>query len=138
MEFLKTNWQWAALAVVSGALLLLDLVRNRTGGDALSAAQATLKMNREDAAVVDVRDQNEFVQGHIAGATNIPLAQLDKRIGDLEKFKGRPVILCCQSGARSNTALGKLKKAGFDQVFNLAGGLVEWEKAGQPISKKRK
>lgn len=138
MEFLQQNWHWAAIAAVSGAWLLVDLVRNRNGGDQLSAVEATLLINREDAIVIDVREQGEYAQGHVPNARNIPAGELPRRSTELEKWKSRPLILCCSTGARSASTLAQLKKAGFEKVFNLRGGLMEWEKAGQPLSRKRK
>lgn len=138
MEFLQQNWHWAALAAFSGTVLLFDVLRNRGGGDSLSPVDATLKINRNDALVVDVRSQDEFVRGHIVGSRHIPMPDLERRLPELEKFKSRPLILCCQSGARSASAMTTLRKAGFEQVFNLQGGLQEWERAGQPVNRKRR
>jgi rhodanese-related sulfurtransferase len=138
VEFLKQNWHWAALALASGTMLVIDLLRNSGGAESLSPVDATLKINREDAVVIDVRDQAEFAAGHIANARHIALADLPKRMGELEKLKSKPIILCCQSGARSAGAQATLKKAGFDKVFNLRGGIGEWQKAGQPVARKRK
>jgi rhodanese-related sulfurtransferase len=122
MEFLQQNMIWVALAVVSGGMLLWPLV---AGGNVarLTPAQATLLMNREDALVLDVRETGEWTSGHIAGARHITLAQLEKRLSDIEKFKDRPIIICCASGNRSSSACGQLKKGGFDKVFSLAGGI---------------
>ncbi|MBN8441102.1 MAG: rhodanese-like domain-containing protein [Thauera sp.] len=138
MEFLQQNWYWAALAAASGAWLLFDMARTQGDKSLLSPVEATLLINREDAVVVDVRDQGEYAQGHIPNARHVPLADLTRRISELEKLKGRPLILCCASGARSSSAVSQLKKAGFDKLYNLRGGLAEWEKSGQPISRKRK
>lgn len=138
MEFLQQNWYWAALAAASGAWLLFDLARSQGDKSQLSPVEATLLINREDAQLVDVRDQGEFVGGHIPNARHIPLGELERRSGELEKFKDRPIILCCATGNRSATAAATLKKAGFEKLFNLRGGIVEWEKAGQPLSRKRK
>ena len=138
MEFLQQNWHWAALAAASATILLFDLLRNREGSDSLSPVDATLKINRDDALVLDVRTPDEFARGHIVGARHIPMPDLERRLPELDKFKSKPVILCCQSGARSASALATLKKAGFEQAFNLRGGLQEWERAGQPLSRKRK
>lgn len=138
MEFLQQNWYWAALAAVSGGWLLVETLRSQGDKSVLSPVEATLLMNREEAVVVDVRDQAEYAQGHVPNAKHIPLAEIDRRSGELGKFKSRPLILCCASGARSNTAAAQLRKAGFEKVYNLRGGMYEWEKAGQPISRKRK
>lgn len=138
MEFLHQNWYWAALAAASGGWLLFDLIRHQGDKSLLSPVEATLLINREDAVVVDVRDQGEYAQGHIPNARHVPLGELARRSGELEKFKDRPLILCCASGTRSASAVSQLKKAGFEKLYNLRGGLLEWEKAGQPVSRKRK
>ncbi|MFZ5511937.1 MAG: rhodanese-like domain-containing protein [Pseudomonadota bacterium] len=136
MEFLQNNYIWIIVAFVSGAMLLWPLVRGRTGGPAVGPAQATLLINREDAVVVDVREPAEYSQGHIVNARNLPLGQLQKRLTELEKFKDKPLILCCASGNRSASASSTLRKAGFARVYNLAGGVAAWEQAGLPVTKK--
>ncbi|QID18493.1 rhodanese-like domain-containing protein [Nitrogeniibacter mangrovi] len=138
MEFLQQNWYWAALAAVSGAFLLFDAIRQRGDSSSLSPVQATLKINREDALVIDVREQSEYAQGHIPNAKHIPLGAIEQRAGELESYRERPVILCCASGARSSGAAATLRKLGFQHVFNLQGGLSGWQSAGQPVSRKRK
>lgn len=136
MEFLQQNWQWAALAVASGSMLLFQLAKGKSPSE-LNPVEATLKINREDALVIDVRSADEYVKGHIPNARNIPLADLDKRTAELAK-DGHPLIVCCASGARSAAAIGTLKKAGIESVFNLSGGLQAWERAGHPLAKGKK
>lgn len=138
MEFLQQNWYWAALAAASGAFLLFDTVRQRGDKSSLSPVQATLKINREDAIVIDVREQNEYAQGHIPNAKHIPAGAIEQRAKELEAHKSQPVILCCASGARSASAAATLRKLGFEQIYNLQGGLAAWQQAGQPVSRKRK
>jgi rhodanese-related sulfurtransferase len=138
VEFLQQNWYWAALAAASGSWLLFDLARSQGDKTLVSPVEATMLINREDAIIVDVRDQGEYARGHIPNARHIPLGELARRSSELEKLKARPLILCCASGARSGSALATLRKAGFEKLFNLRGGLYEWEKAGQPVSRKRK
>ncbi len=138
MEFLQQNWYWAALAAASGSWLLVDLARGRGGNGQLSPVEATMLINREDAVVIDVRDQGEYAQGHIPNARHIPAGDIERRSGELEKWKDHPVILCCATGARSTSAATQLRKAGFEKVYNLRGGMMEWQKAGQPVSRKRK
>ena len=81
LEFLKkdSNGLLAAVAVVSGAMLLWPYVRRFGGGPSISAAQATQLINREDALVVDVRDPGEYGAGHILGAKNVPLSRTPLR-----------------------------------------------------------
>lgn len=134
MEFLQNNWHWLALAITSGGALIWRTMQD--AGNTISAAEATLKINRENAQVLDVREAAEFTAGHIPNAKPIPLAQLEKRIGELEKFKDTPLIVACQSGVRSGKACATLRKAGFNQVFNLNGGTPSWEQAGLPVTRK--
>jgi rhodanese-related sulfurtransferase len=134
IDFLQQNIFLVGLVLTSGGMLLWTLVQGDAGG--ISAAQATLKINREDALVVDVREAAEWSKGHIANARHLPLAQLEKRLNELEKFKDRPVIAVCASGNRSATACKTLKKAGFEHVFNLNGGITSWTEAGLPVTTK--
>ncbi|MCL2656585.1 MAG: rhodanese-like domain-containing protein [Betaproteobacteria bacterium] len=134
MEFIKQNIFLVVLAVVSGGMLLAELLRGR-GGSGLSPVEATMLINRENAIVVDVREAAEFATGHIPNARNIPLAELEKRIGELAKFKNKPIVLVCQSGMRSSRALATLVKAGFEKVQNLGGGIAGWQKNGHPLIK---
>ena len=136
IEFIQHgyNWAWAASALVSGGFLLWPLLRPNAAE--ISPASATLMMNREDAVVVDVRETSEWAGGHIANARHIALTQIDKHLVEIEKFKQTPVIVCCASGNRSQSARDKLVKAGFEKVFNLAGGIGAWSEAGLPLTKK--
>ena len=136
MEFLQQNWYWALLAAVSGSLLITTSLQR--GGQGISPAQATQLMNREDALVIDVRDAGEFAAGHVPNARHIPLADLEKRLGELESFKDKPVIVNCQSGGRSVNACAVLAKAGFTRVHNLDGGIQAWEQANMPLGRSGK
>lgn len=138
MEFLtqNNNYLWAISALISGVALLVMTLRTKASGPRLTPAQATQLINREDAQVIDVREQPEWAKGRIAGSRHIPVGQLDQRIGDLEKFKERPLIVVCASGMRSASACSTLRKAGFEKVFALDGGIGAWEQAGLPLTKK--
>ncbi|MBL8467816.1 MAG: rhodanese-like domain-containing protein [Pseudomonadota bacterium] len=138
MEFLtqNNNYLWAISALISGVALLVMTLRTKTSGPRLTPAQATQLINREDAQVIDVREQPEWAKGRIAGSRHIPVGQIDQRIGDLEKFKERPLIVVCASGMRSASACSTLRKAGFEKVFALDGGIGAWEQAGLPLTKK--
>ncbi|MQY50702.1 rhodanese-like domain-containing protein [Rhodocyclus tenuis] len=134
MEFIQQNLLLVAIAVTSGAMLLATFIR-RPGGKGLSPTQATLLINREDALTIDVREPAEFTAGHVADSRNIPAGQIKDRLTELEKFKERPLILICQSGARSATACAQLTKAGFTKVHSLDGGIDAWVQGGLPIRK---
>ncbi len=133
-EYLQQNIMWLILAGISGGMLIASFLR--AGGKRISVNEATLLINREDAVVVDVRETNEWNSGHVPNARHLAMAQLDKRLSELDKFKSRPIIVYCASGARSANACGTLAKAGYEKVFNLAGGLDAWRSAGLPVTTK--
>ncbi len=135
MEFLQQNIMWVALAAISGGMLVWPMIAGGTIAR-VTPAEATLLMNREDALVLDVRETGEWSSGHIAGARHITLAQLDKRMSEIEKFKDRPITVCCASGNRSSSACGQLKKGGFERVFSLGGGISAWLEASLPLTTK--
>lgn len=137
MEFLQHgyNWMWLLLALVSGGMLLWPMLRGGSGNN-LTPAEATLMMNRAHAVVIDVRESDAWAAGHIAGARHISLAQLEQRMAELEKFKTKPLIVCCASGVRGLSASDRLRKAGFEKVFNLTGGTAGWQEAKLPLTTK--
>ena len=101
----------------------------------VNTLEATLMMNKEGAGLVDLRDDADFAKGHVLNAVNIPMAQLESRLGELSKFKDKPLIVYCDAGNRSGAALDILKKNGFDKAFNLGGGIAAWQQAGLPLEK---
>ena len=135
MEFITKNIFLIIIAAVSGGMLLWPLLRKGTGGPWVSTLQATQLMNRDDALVVDLRPAAEYAGGHILGARNIPLAELERRAGELDKHKTKPVILHCGDGNRAGGGVGLLRKSGFANVFNLSGGYAAWLQAGLPVEK---
>ena len=138
MDFIRNNLLLIAVAVVSGTMLIWPLLRRTTGGPWVSTSQATHLMNREDALVVDVREPGEYGAGHILGAKNVPLAEIDSRIQsghELGKRKDKPVIVYCDGGDRASKAAAVLKKLGFSRIANLSGGLPAWQQAGLPVEK---
>jgi rhodanese-related sulfurtransferase len=79
--------------------------------------------------ILDVREQIEWVHGHIEGALHIPLAELPARIGDLPAGQ---TLIVCKIGGRSAQATMYLSAQGY-QVVNLDGGMIDWAGAGRPM-----
>lgn len=136
MEFITKNIFLVAIALISGGMLLWPLIRRSAGGAGVSTLQATQLMNRSDALVVDLRSPADYAKGHILGATNVPAADLEKRLPELEKHKTRPLIVHCADGGRSGAAAATLRRAGFGNVVSLSGGFGAWQQAGLPVEKK--
>ncbi len=84
--------------------------------------------------VLDVRDQNEWDEGHIEGALHIPYYFIEQRLqgenGDLQRFSDQPLAVTCASGQRSAIACSILQRHDFAQLFNVVGGMDAWNKAG--------
>lgn len=130
MEFLLNNIFWTVLLVVSGTLYLWNLIRSE-GGD-LSPQDAVNQINRNNGMVIDVRDSVPYGESHIVGARNIPLAQLETRLAELEKSKNRPIVVY-GAGSDAEKAVKLLRKQGFEQASGLEGGLKAWTEAGLPV-----
>ena len=134
MKFIIDNWMLMSVALASGAMLFWPVLKGASGGS-LTAAGAVQLINHEKAVVIDVCEASEFADGHVGGAKNIPLNQLEAKLPGAVKNKALPVILVCRSGARSNRALGIAKKLGYEQAQSLAGGLGAWKSANLPLEK---
>ena len=76
----------------------------------------------KEAYIIDVREKDEFEQGHIINAVNIPLGEIRDRIDEIPK--DRPVYLHCRSGQRSYNAVMALQHLGFDNIYNVAGSFL--------------
>lgn len=135
MKFVMDNIFLIAVAFVSGAMLVWPLVRRDAGGPSVNTLEATQLINRKDALVLDVREQAEYAQSHILNSRGLPLSQIEARIGDIEKFKDKPVIVYCATGSRSSAAAAAMRKHGFSNVVNLSGGFAAWQQAGLPVQK---
>ena len=134
MNFVLDNWYLIFLALASGVMLLLPALKG-AGAGTLGTAQAVQLINREKAVVIDVCEPEEFAAGHVGGAKNIPLGQLQERLPEVVKNKAVPIILVCAKGARASRAAGIAKGLGYEKAQALAGGLAAWREANLPVEK---
>jgi len=136
VEFITNHIILSGAFVAILTLLLIDLFgASLKGYPSATPVEATQLINREDAIVLDIRENKEFQGGHIVNAIHIPLGNLKERHAELEKYKSRPIIAACRSGSRSGQACSQLKKAGFENIYNLKGGMMAWQHASLPIDK---
>ncbi len=133
MTFLIDNILLVAIALASGGLLLWPLLRRGDGAAALGPLEATQLINHRNALVVDVRDAQAFAGGSLAGARNVPEAELVARFAEVARFKARPVLVVCDSGQRSTKTLATFREQGFTETHVLAGGIAAWKQAGLPL-----
>jgi rhodanese-related sulfurtransferase len=136
VQFITSNFFPISLALMSGAMIVWSMLGNRIRGIQEADIQAALQLiNHKNAFVLDVREPDEYKGGHILNSQLIPLGKLKERIGELSKYKNVPVVVVCRSGNRSGTACVTLAKEGFSQAYNLAGGMMAWQKANLPTQK---
>jgi rhodanese-related sulfurtransferase len=136
IEFVGNHWiLFTALVIILGLLTHNLIVGERGSVDPLGATEM---INRQDAAVIDVRPAADFAKGHIIHAVNIPMNGFKNQMAVLSKYKGKPIVINCRSGAQSSAACQILRKAGFEDVFNLKGGIMAWENANLPLTRKRR
>jgi rhodanese-related sulfurtransferase len=124
------------IAITSALMLFWSFFGNRIRGikevDTIAALQL---INHKDALVLDVREEAEYATGHLLNAKLIPAGKLLQRIGEIEKYRERPIVVVCRSGQRSATVTADLSKSGFAQVYTLEGGVNAWVKASLPLEK---
>ena len=138
-EFVLNNLLlFAALVVVLVMLIKAELEHQANKGSYLSPSKATRLMNNHsDALILDVRASADFKKGHIKGAKNIPLSDFASSVEKLTADKDKPVLVYCNSGNTVTRAIKMLKKAGFQQVNNLEGGIAALKEDNMPLSKKK-
>ena len=136
-EFVMNNLALVALFLASGVMLLWPEIMKLAGGGGaeIGTLEATRLMNQPGSLVLDVRDAKDFAAGHLPRARHIPLKELAGRMGELAKFKEKPVIVTDKSGARAGMACRFLRKSGFSNVFQLKGGVSAWQQASLPVEK---
>ena len=137
MEFISQNYFLIGAILFVFVMIVGEPLRRRMLGiETATTNEAVAMSNHDEALFLDVREQRELDNtGKIQGAVHIPLSSLKKNIGQIEKHKNRPVVVYCRSGHRSMGAAGTLKKAGFDKVYNLTGGINAWQKDSLPTER---
>ena len=92
---------------------------------------------REGALYVDVRERDEWDEGHIPGAVWVPRGNLESRIENAVPDRSTPIVLYCASGARSAFSAKALGELGYEDVVSLAGGFTDWKRNGYDVELSR-
>lgn len=102
--------------------------------NSMEVAELQDLMNQDaDYILVDCREQDEWDQGHLPGAKFLPLSQWEQVSSILDQDKNKKIILQCRSGKRSFNAAMNLMDRGFEDLYNLEGGIMAWSNAGYKI-----
>lgn len=89
----------------------------------------------EDIVILDVRTEEEYAVGHIAGSVNIPHREVSYRLDELEEYRNKPVVVYCVVGGRAGLAEGALREAGFTNLLDLTGHMTAWDSLGFPVAR---
>jgi len=135
-QFVAQHWLMFLALVAILALIYQTETNAGQGHLFVSPVEATNKINRDKAVVLDIRDQDTYNSGHVVNAINIPMADLDDGLAKLKKYQKKPVIVACFKGVSAQKATKQLKKAGFENVVVLQGGMQAWDSAKLPVVKK--
>jgi rhodanese-related sulfurtransferase len=131
LKFIIENWMLIAVALGSGALLVLPVLQGLMDSG-LSPNLVVQLINKERALLVDVREESEFKVEHIVNSQHVPLSELESRLPQVHKNKATPLVLVCASGIRSAKAVQIAKKLGYQEAHSLSGGLKSWKEVNLP------
>ena len=126
------------LVGITLALVYTEVARLFRGFKSLRPGELAPLVNQENALVVDLRPIADFDKGHIAGSKNVTMSQFDPESKQLNSAKGLPVVLVCKTGQTATGAAARLKKAGFERVYVLDGGITAWQDAQLPLARGRR
>ena len=104
-----------------------------TLADTIDVQTAATLQGRDDVILIDVREQDEYDAGHIPDITLIPMSEIQSRVDEIPTDV--EVILTCRSGNRSGQVHAYLEELGYDNVHNMAGGILAWEAAGLEVER---
>jgi len=121
-------------AIVAGAAWFNVACAEAPQVHTVAVAQGS-QMVSDGALLIDVREPDEYAEGHAPGSVLIPLGQLPSRLAEIQASQHKPVTLICRSGRRSARAAEILLQAGFSKVYNIEGGMIAWSAAGLPVLK---
>ncbi|MBD3767238.1 MAG: rhodanese-like domain-containing protein [Gammaproteobacteria bacterium] len=138
IEFMQQQWLLLLALMIVLFMLFQSHFGDKLSGYASIAPEQAVRMMNDGAFVLDVRSIDEYRGGHLTGAKNLSVADLPTKLDSLEAHKAGPTIVYCESGLRSARACGILRKAGFEQLHNLSGGINAWRGANLPIVKQGK
>jgi len=134
LEFVSQ--QWILVAALSAVVFMLFFHESRKSGPSVSPQQAISMVNAQGGLFLDIRDAGDYKQGHIVDAMHLPAAKLQSRIAELEKHKNNPIVLVCKMGQQASAAGKTLKANGFEHVYKMTGGMMEWSNLQLPTISK--
>tara|TARA_B100001115_G_C15799946_1_gene395485 strand:+ start:177 stop:590 length:414 start_codon:yes stop_codon:yes gene_type:complete len=134
--FLFVGEQWFLVTILMALMYAYLLNERKKSGKVIGQHELVSLINSGEALLVDVRAANDFSQGHIQGAINIPHTKMSNRFVELEKEKSKLVVLTDQYGQHA-ASVGKLLMSKGFEVRRLNGGMIEWKEQNMPVVRKK-
>ena len=134
-EFIANHLFLVSLLVAISSLLLWNILAGSIGASQIVPAEVTRLINHENVEILDLRSAEDFANGHILNSVNLVAAALDEKQKELEKYKDKTVILCCNQGQESVRVARTLKMKGIEKIYCLKGGIIAWQNANLPLTK---
>lgn len=125
----------AVTAVIATLLIGNEITLQARGASSISSLALVQLLNKDNAQVVDVRESGKFKAGHIIGAINASLDAITKSPAVAKLQKDKAVVVADELGTSAGRAATLLKNEGFEQVFQLKGGMTSWQGDGLPVEK---
>jgi rhodanese-related sulfurtransferase len=135
IEYIGNHYYLAGAAVVVAVLAVIFEVRARAANFAAVGPQDAIRLMNQHALVLDIRPPEQFATGHVTGARNLPPDQILKAGDTLKKYKEKPVVVYCDTGSLSGSAVRQLVAQGFTKAVNLRGGIAGWRAENLPLTK---
>ena len=137
VAFAGRHYILSALFVLCLVMLIYTQIRIMLSPvKAISSGKATDLINNANAVSVDLRTDKEFAAGHITGAVNLPVKLVNEgNFGSIDRYRNVPLVIVDQSGVSSFDAARTIRKAGFPEVYALAGGIGAWTDERMPLVK---
>jgi rhodanese-related sulfurtransferase len=132
IEFATNHYLLSSSAVVVLALLIYSELQR--GGKSLSCRELTALVNGEQGVIIDVRSHKDFAGGHIVDSLNIPHDKVSERMVELDKHKGKTIVLVDALGQHAGSICSELQKAGHSAA-KLGGGIASWRGDNLPLIK---
>lgn len=134
IEFATRHWELVlVLIVILGLVMHFETAGQISGIKLLSPQEVTGLINHENAVILDIRAESDYNNGHIINAISFPEKNMDEKMGKIQKYKSKSIIIVCLTGQNSPAFGAKLTKVGFDKVFALKGGTQAWVNANLPM-----
>ena len=134
-QYIQMNHLLVAATAVVLVLVIVFEVRARAESFAAVTPQDAIRLMNRGAVIIDLRPAEQYAAGHLSGARRMDGEQILKAGDTLKKYKQKPLIVYDESGSLGTAAARQLKAQGFEQAFNLRGGLAAWRSDNLPLEK---